>query len=122
MARIINKMIKNGEMFYIPENSDNNIITNPKSDTKTKNDIEIQNTIILNDENKNEEKDKNMEIEQLETTNTIQDVQCYFIRFKNFPDYINKIDIKDLLYQYDIDDNDIVLSYNILGKRTGDII
>ena len=121
MARIINKMIKNGKMFYIPENSDNNIITNPKSDTKTKNDIEIQN-IILNDENKNEEKDKNMEIEQLETTNTIQDVQCYFIRFKNFPDYINKIDIKDLLYQYDIDDNDIVLSYNILGKRTGDII
>ena len=122
MARIINKMIKNGKMFYIPENSDNNIITNPKSDTKTKNDIEIQNTIILNDENKNEEKDKNMEIEQLETTNTIQDVQCYFIRFKNFPDYINKIDIKDLLYQYDIDDNDIILSYNILGKRTGDII
>ena len=121
MARIINKMIKNGKMFYIPENSDNNIITNPKSDTKTKNDIEIQN-IILNDENKNEEKDKNMEIEQLETTNTIQDVQCYFIRFKNFPDYINKIDIKDLFYQYDIDDNDIVLSYNILGKRTGDII
>ena len=121
MARIINKMIKNGKMFYIPENSENNIITNPKSDTKTKNDIEIQN-IILNDENKNEEKDKNMEIEQLETTNTIQDVQCYFIRFKNFPDYINKIDIKDLLYQYDIDDNDIVLSYNILGKRTGDII
>ena len=121
MARIINKMIKNGKMFYIPENSDNNIITNPKSDTKIKNDIEIQN-IILNDENKNEEKDKNMEIEQLETTNTIQDVQCYFIRFKNFPDYINKIDIKDLLYQYDIDDNDIVLSYNILGKRTGDII
>ena len=121
MARIINKMIKNGKMFYIPENSDNNIITNPKSDTKTKNDIEIQN-IILNDENKNEEKDKNMEIEQLETTNTIQDVQCYFIRFKNFPDYINKIDIKDLLYQYDIDDNDIILSYNILGKRTGDII
>ena len=112
MARIINKMIKNGKMFYIPENSENNIITNPKSDTKTKNDIEIQN-IILNDENKNEEKDKNMEIEQLETTNTIQDVQCYFIRFKNFPDYINKIDIKDLLYQYDIDDNDIVLSYNI---------
>ncbi len=121
MARIINKMIKNGKMFYIPENSENNIITNPKSDTKTKNDIEIQN-IILNDENKNEEKDKNMEIEQLETTNTIQDVQCYFIRFKNFPDYINKIDIKDLLYQYDIDDNDIILSYNILGKRTGDII
>ena len=121
MARIINKMIKNGKMFYIPENSENNIITNPKSDTKTKNDIEIQN-IILNDENKNEKKDKNMEIEQLETTNTIQDVQCYFIRFKNFPDYINKIDIKDLLYQYDIDDNDIVLSYNILGKRTGDII
>ena len=121
MARIINKMIKNGKMFYIPENSDNNIITNTKSDTKTKNDKELQN-IILNDENKNEEKDKNMEIEQLETTNTIQDVQCYFIRFKNFPDYINKIDIKDLLYQYDIDDNDIVLSYNILGKRTGDII
>ena len=121
MARIINKMIKNGKMFYIPENSDNNIITNTKSDTKTKNDKELQN-IILNDENKNEEKDKNMEIEQLETTNTIQDVQCYFIRFKNFPDYINKIDIKDLLYQYDIDDNDIILSYNILGKRTGDII
>ena len=83
--------------------------------------MEIQN-IILNDDKNIDEKDKNMKIEQLETTNTFQDVQCYFIRFKNFPDYINKIDIKDLLYQYDIDDNDIVLSYNILGKRTGDII
>ena len=63
-----------------------------------------------------------IELNQLETTNSMQDIQCYYIRFKNFPDYINKIDIKDLLYQYDIEDNDIVLSYNILGKRTGDII
>ena len=51
--------------------------------------MERQN-IILNDDNNNDEKDKNMKIEQLEATNTIQEVQCYFIRFKNFPDYIKK--------------------------------
>ena len=51
--------------------------------------MEIQN-IILNDDKNIDEKDKNMKIEQLEATNTIQEVQCYFIRFKNFPDYIKK--------------------------------
>jgi hypothetical protein len=70
-------------------------------------------------ENKNEE---NKEISQSETTISDPDIQCYFIRFKNFPDYINKIDIKDLLYQFELDENDIVLSYNIFGKKTGDVI
>ena len=63
-----------------------------------------------------------VELDQSETNTTVSDIQCYYIRFKNFPDYINKVDIKELLYQFEIDDNDIVLSYNILGKRTGDII
>ena len=63
-----------------------------------------------------------VELSQIETSASNIDIPCYYIRFKNFPDYINKIDIKDLLYQYEIDDNDIVISYNILGKRTGDII
>ena len=38
------------------------------------------------------------------------------------PEYVNKIDIKELLYQYEIDDSDIAISYNIFGKMTGDII
>jgi len=123
MTRIINKMIKNGKVFYIPENLEKNLDSSHKSDSNLKNDILIQN-ININENKENKEKNNSMDIElnQLETTNSMQDIQCYYIRFKNFPDYINKIDIKDLLYQYDIEDNDIVLSYNILGKRTGDII
>ena len=123
MTRIINKMIKNGKVFYIPENLEKNLDSSHKLDSNLKNDIIIQN-ININENKENKEKNNSMDIElnQLETTNSMQDIQCYYIRFKNFPDYINKIDIKDLLYQYDIEDNDIVLSYNILGKRTGDII
>ena len=123
MTRIINKMIKNGKVFYIPENLEKNSDSSHKLDSNLKNDIIIQN-ININENKENKEKNNSMDIElnQLETTNSMQDIQCYYIRFKNFPDYINKIDIKDLLYQYDIEDNDIVLSYNILGKRTGDII
>ena len=123
MTRIINKMIKNGKVFYIPENLEKNLDSSHKSDSNLKNDILIQN-INSNENQENKEKNNSMDIEinQIETTNSMQDIQCYYIRFKNFPDYINKIDIKDLLYQYDIEDNDIVLSYNILGKRTGDII
>ena len=123
MARIINKMIKNGKVFYIPENVEKNLDSSLKIDSNLKNDILLQN-INSNESKEKKEKNNSMDIELnlLETTNSIQDIQCYYIRFKNFPDYINKIDIKDLLYQYDIEDNDIVLSYNILGKRTGDII
>ena len=123
MTRIINKMIKNGKTFCFPENIEKNLESNSKLDSNIKNDILLQN-ININESKENKEKNNNMDIElnQLETANSIQDIQCYYIRFKNFPDYINKIDIKDLLYQYDIEDNDIVISYNILGKRTGDII
>ena len=85
---------------------------NNKSLNETNNKI---NTKEINDK-------MDLEISQLETTTSNPDIPCFFIRFKNFPDYINKIDIKELLYQYDIDDNDIVISYNILGKRTGDVI
>ena len=123
MTRIINKMIKNGKTFCFPENIEKNLESNSKLDSNIKNDILLQN-ININESKENKEKNNNMDIElnQLETANSIQDIQCYYIRFKNFPDYINKIDIKDLLYQYDIEDNDIVISYNILGKRTGDVI
>ena len=123
MTRIINKMIKNGKTFCVPENIEKNLESNSKLESNIKNDILFQN-ININEIKENKEKNNNMDIElnQLETANSIQDIQCYYIRFKNFPDYINKIDIKDLLYQYDIEDNDIVISYNILGKRTGDVI
>ena len=122
MARIINKMIKEGKIFYIPE-------------IKQENDTSNSNLNNLNDnnkENKTNNLNKNFFIEindldnsknnQSDTTTLDPDIQCYFIRFKNFPDYINKIDIKDLLYQFEIDENDIVLSYNIFGKKTGDVI
>ena len=124
MTRIINKIIKNGKIFYIPENKEEIISTNQKIEIQIKND----NIINIKDKNPNENyisKEINkmdIELNQLETMESMQDFPCYYIRFKNFPEYINKIDIKELLYQYDIDDKDIVLSYNILGKSTGDII
>ena len=123
MARIINKMVKNGKLFYIPEKIEENIFSSPKLEINIKNEIAMKeinsnnNIDLINNNNK-----MDVELNQLETSETIQDIQCYYIRFKNFPDYVNKIDIKDLLYQYDIDEKDIVLSYDILGKRTGDII
>ena len=125
MTRIINKIIKNGKIFYIPENKEEKISSNQKIEIQ----IKIDNNRSIKDNNLNEKNNSKeindkteVELNQLETLASIQDIPCYYIRFKNFPDYINKIDIKELLYQYDIDDNDIVLSYNILGKRTGDII
>ena len=119
MARIINKMVKNGKLFYIPEKIEENISPSIKLEVNeiTMKEINSNNNIDSKENNK-----MDVELNQLETSTTIQDIQCYYIRFKNFPDYINKIDIKELLYQYDIDEKDIVLSYDILGKRTGDII
>ena len=116
MARIINKMVKEGKTFYAQELKENNNkpnLNNKPNDKKMGDD----NNLLI--ENKNED---NKEISQSETTISDPDIQCYFIRFKNFPDYINKIDIKDLLYQFELDENDIVLSYNIFGKKTGDVI
>ena len=46
----------------------------------------------------------------------------FFLRFKNFPEYIVKQDIIDLLYYYSIPENDIVLAYDIFGRKTGDVI
>ena len=118
MARIINKMVKDRKIFYIPEKEQNqekkvsNANNNKSKDKNSKNTnffIEIKNP-------------DNKQINQSETTINDPDIQCYYIRIKNFPEYINKIDIKDLLYQFEIDDNDIVLSYNIFGKKTGDVI
>ena len=120
MARIINKMVKEGKIFYAQEVKENSNKQNSNNKTNGKNNktnmLDDNNLLI---ENKNEE---NREISQSETTISDPDIQCYFIRFKNFPDYINKIDIKDLLYQFELDENDIVLSYNIFGKKTGDVI
>ena len=118
MARIINKMVKDRKIFYIPEKDQNqekkvsNANNNKSKDKNSKNTnffIEIKNP-------------DNKQINQSQTTINDPDIQCYYIRIKNFPEYINKIDIKDLLYQFEIDDNDIVLSYNIFGKKTGDVI
>ena len=122
MARIINKMVKNGKLFYIPEKIEENMSPGPELEVNIKNEITMKetNSNINIDSKVNNKMD--VELNQLETSTTIQDIQCYYIRFKNFPDYVNKIDIKEILYQYDIDEKDIVLSYDILGKRTGDII
>ena len=125
MARIINKIIKNGKIFYIPEKREEQVSSNEKIIIAINNDDnnKAKDHNSYNNKSSNETNNKmDIELNQLETTSSIQDIPCYYIRFKNFPDYINKIDVKELLYQYDIDDNDIVLSYNILGKRTGDVI
>ena len=121
MTRIINKIIKSGKAFYILENEEENI--HPKKIESIKDDKEVKIIISSDDKytNKNERKTNN-EINKEENDLVDQDIQCYFIRFKNLPEYVNKIDIKELLYQYEIDDSDIAISYNIFGKMTGDII
>ena len=116
MARIINKMVKEGKIFYIPEKEQNQGINIPLSNNKLK-DNNIKNNCFI--EIKNNE---NMKVNQSEEIISDPDIQCYYIRIKNFPDYINKVDVKDLFYHFEIDYNDIVLSYNIFGKKTGDVI
>ena len=116
MARIINKMVKEGKIFYIPEKEQNQGINIPLSNNKLK-DNNIKNNCFI--EIKNNE---NMKVSQSEEIILDPDIQCYYIRIKNFPEYINKIDVKDLFYHFEIDYNDIVLSYNIFGKKTGDAI
>ena len=122
MARIVNKMVKEGKIFYIPEIAQGNNSSNSKNnkiyDNANNNDKKAKNNnfcIEINNENRNK-------ISQSDETIIDPDVQCYYIRIKNFPEYINKIDIKDLFYQFEINDNDVVLSYNIFGKKTGDAI
>ena len=108
MARIVNKMIKDGKKFSAEsinnQNTNNNNLNNKE--------IKINNNSYNNINNK--------QLENNEVMNS--DISFYYIRFKNFPDYINKIDVKELLYQFEIDDNDIVLSYDIFGRKTGDVI
>ena len=134
MARIINKMVKEGKTFYVPETIPENKQSKVSNGKNNKSNNSINN--INNKENKSSDNYINFHIElknennaqtgtsayQTEETILDPDVQCYYIRIKNFPVYINKIDIKDLLYQFEINDNDIVLSYNIFGKKTGDAI
>ena len=119
VTRIINKIIKEVKLFYIPEkktNIDNNKANNSITSNKDNN---YKNNTSFFIEIKNPDKVKTY---QSEDKIIDPDIQSYYIRFRNFPKYINKIDIKDLLYQFEIDDNDIVLSYNIFGKKTGDAI
>ena len=47
--------------------------------------------------------------------------QAFYLRMKNFPSYITKQDIFDLLYPFQIMERDIALAYDFFGRKTGEV-
>ena len=104
MVRIINKMVKDGKKFNL---NDKNL--NDKNFNENFN--ENLNNIQIDYENS--------EYEKIE--NYINENNIFYLLFKNFPSYINKNDILNLLYLYTISENDICISYDFFGRKTGKI-
>jgi len=104
MVRIINKMVKDGKKFNLNDKiNENNFNQN-----------------ILNENNNNIQIDyDNSDYEKIE--NYINENNIYYLLFKNFPSFINKNDILNLLYLYTISENDICISYDFFGRKTGKI-
>ena len=104
MVRIINKMVKDGKKFNL---NDKNL--NDKNFNENFN--ENLNNIQIDYENS--------EYEKIE--NYINENNIFYLLFKNFPSYINKNDILNLLHLYTISENDICISYDFFGRKTGKI-
>ena len=101
MVRIINKMVKDGKKFNLNDKN-------------------------LNDKNFNENFNENIQInyensEYEKIENYINENNIFYLLFKNFPSYINKNDILNLLHLYTISENDICISYDFFGRKTGKI-
>ena len=97
MVRIINKMVKDGKKFNLNDKNE-----------------------INENLNKNIHIDyENSEYEKIE--NYINENNIFYLLFKNFPSYINKNDILNLLYLYTISENDICISYDFFGRKTGKV-
>ena len=47
--------------------------------------------------------------------------KLYFIRFKNIPTSFEIVDLKCLFYQYNVKEEDLVLSFDIFGRKTGEV-
>ena len=47
--------------------------------------------------------------------------KAFYLRMKNFPSYITKQDIFDLLYPFQIMERDIALAYDFFGRKTGEV-
>ena len=105
MVRIINKMVKDGKKFNL---NDKNL--NDKNFAENFNENFNEN-IQINYENS--------EYEKIE--NYINENNIFYLLFKNFPSYINKNDILNLLHLYTISENDICISYDFFGRKTGKI-
>jgi hypothetical protein len=86
IARIVNRMIKDGYVFK----------------ASTFNTIKRQNnTFNINiAENKN---------------------KTYYLRFKNIPTYFSVIDFKSQFHSFYVNENDIVIAYDIYGRKTGEV-
>jgi hypothetical protein len=107
MVRIINKMVKDGKKFNL---NDDNIYKENISNINIENNI-LNNNIQIDYDNS--------EYENID--NYINENNKYYLLFKNFPSYINKTDILNLLYSYTISENDICISYDFFGRKTGKI-
>lgn len=95
MVRVVNKMIKDGKQFSF------SYIQIQPHETKKEKQIPIR-TITL-----------------YQVPNYIKP---FYLRFKGFPVTITKQELINLLYLNDISDNNIAISYDIFGRKTGEVV
>jgi hypothetical protein len=60
----------------------------------------------------------NLTIPQIATTEKKN--KLYYLRFKNIPTYFEIKDFRDQFYMHNIREGDIVLAYDIFGRKTGE--
>lgn len=89
IARIVNRMIKDGYAFSSKGYYTHKSLKNQVDFPQISNDIKIKN---------------------------------FYIRLKNLPLYFNKKDIISMFYHYPLIEEDVAISYDIFGRKTGDVV
>jgi hypothetical protein len=59
----------------------------------------------------------NIKIYKTYLIETITNQKVFYFRIKNIPYFFEKKDILDLLYSFSLNQNDIIISYDIFGRK-----
>lgn len=131
LVRIVNRMIKDGNNFNFHSSNRQSEVLKSKSNTnghKTSSKIEAfeeKSSRTKTDSSNNSKKIKS-DVNQTSTSSnpilTWNHSTEFYFRIKNLPLYIGKQEIRDLFYIYDIPEEDIVLAYDIFGRKLGEAV
>jgi len=136
IVRIVNRIIKDGHQFRFKissQNEENMTRINTEGTSKPiSTNLSSKNGSNSVENEKQSENSKKIESRHNEKTETNiltwYEKKEFFFRIKNLPLNINEKEIKDLFYCYDLkiadgdDIGDIILSYDIFGRKTGEAV